>query len=340
MQYLDLKGKEYTKIIIDINMKDAIGYFLGYIKRIFEYKAYRLKKGKYPFPTMFQIQTINTCNGSCLMCPNSKKNNQKVIKMSDELFNKITDEIIKKAKYSYVFLFLQNEPLMDDEIFGKIRKIKEKAKKKVFIGLISNGSLINDKKIKELEGSKIDTFSVSLDAINEETYKKIRQGLDYNQILKNIDKVIDSDYNKYFSVGFVIQKDNIDEFTEFKKFWREKGLSFNIQDLSNRTGDLDNYQEIIQKEKDAPLLEKLKILIFKKIIRFCPTPFTNFNILSNGDVILCCDDYDKKEIMGNVKDSSIEEIWNSNRYNTIREQIYKKEFHKVPTCKNCSFNKK
>lgn len=321
-------------------MIDTIRYYSVYIKRIFEHKLYQLKKGKYPFPTMIQIQTINSCNARCLMCPNSKKNNEKIERMPDHLFNKIIDEIIRKTKSCFIYLTLQNEPLMDNKIFEKIKTIKEKGKKKVFVGIASNGSLITDKKIKELEESKLDSFIVSLDAASEETYKKIRHGLDFHKALKNIDKVINSNYNNYFAVGFVVQKDNIAEYKKFKKIWKKKGLSLHIINLSNRTGELDNYEDIMLEYKKYLLLDKVKYILSKKLIRSCPMPFTNFNILSNGDVILCCNDFNKKEILGNVNNSSIEEIWNSAKYHKIRKLMYNREFDKISACNDCSFHKK
>jgi radical SAM protein with 4Fe4S-binding SPASM domain len=60
-----------------------------------------------------------------------------------------------------------------------------------------------------------------------------------------------------------------------------------------------------------------------------------FNILSNGDVILCCENYSKKIILGNVEKSSIKEIWDSKKYQNIRNLIYKKKFEKIPPCVGC-----
>ena len=79
-----------------------------------------LTKKALDFPIEIQIQTINACNGSCLMCPNSQIKKQKIETMSEELFNKIIREIIgENSRLRYVDLYLQNEPLMDKDIFKK-----------------------------------------------------------------------------------------------------------------------------------------------------------------------------------------------------------------------------
>ena len=63
---------------------------------------------------------------------------------------------------------------------------------------------------------------------------------------------------------------------------------------------------------------------------------TVFNILYNGDVIMCCNDYTKKIILGNVKDESIKEIWNSKKYQSIREFVFDKDFEKITACSTCT----
>jgi MoaA/NifB/PqqE/SkfB family radical SAM enzyme len=61
-------------------------------------------------------------------------------------------------------------------------------------------------------------------------------------------------------------------------------------------------------------------LWFKKENKvICCNPWTHFEINNpNGDVTMCCDHH---EVLGNVNDSSIEEIWNNKAYQAIRRQM-------------------
>jgi len=74
---------------------------VAYLKRVL---TYHIIKKPFSFPMFFQIQTINLCNGSCVMCPNSKKKNRKPRKMSDELFEKIIKEISENKSKPRIFL--------------------------------------------------------------------------------------------------------------------------------------------------------------------------------------------------------------------------------------------
>jgi wyosine [tRNA(Phe)-imidazoG37] synthetase (radical SAM superfamily) len=109
--------------------------------------------------------------------------------MSDKIFKKIIDEISNEKGIKCIVLHLQNEPLLDNDIFQKIQLIKKIVKGNIITFFVTNGSLFSDEKISELEHSELDELIVSLDASREETYNKIRQGLDYKKVLNNIQKI-------------------------------------------------------------------------------------------------------------------------------------------------------
>jgi radical SAM protein with 4Fe4S-binding SPASM domain len=270
------------------------------------------------------------------MCPISKKSNIKPEIMSNKLYKKIIKEISEEhLTFTSVYPYLQNEPLMDTDIFNKIKLIKKLSNGKISTVLVTNGSLLTDKKIEELIQSRVDEIIISLDAITEETFNKIRQGLNFKKILKNIDNLINSDFKGDLSVSFVIQKNNVSEIEKFKNYWKNKGVTIEATYLNNRSGDLNNFYNLSIKKNDITFFTSFKNKLQKRIIMGCHMPLINFNILSNGDVILCCNDYSKKEILGNINDSSIKEIWNSKRYQNIRELIYKNKYSEIPTCKSC-----
>jgi radical SAM protein with 4Fe4S-binding SPASM domain len=321
-----------SKSISKTSSNKALQY-LVYQYRTFEYNIKRKAK---PFPSIFQIQTINLCNAACEMCPISKMSNVKPEKMSNRLYEKIIKEISQEhLTYTSVYPYLQNEPLMDADIFNKIKLIKKFSNGRISTGLVTNGSLLTEKKIDELVKSEIDEIIISLDAYTEETFNKIRQGLDLKKILKNIDNLLNSDFKGYLSVKFVIQKKNISEIKIFKNYWKEKKVSIETSYINNRTGDVNNFNNISLKNNDIGFFKRLNNKLQKKLIMGCHMPIINFNILSNGDVILCCNDYSRKVILGNVKESSIKEIWNNKEYKMIRELIYKNKFSEIPACRKC-----
>lgn len=54
----------------------------------------------------------------------------------------------------------------------------------------------------------------------------------------------------------------------------------------------------------------------------------------NGDVVACCYDLTSQEVLGNVKQDSLENIWNNDKYLYLRGSIDQKMFVKL--CDNCN----
>lgn len=310
-------------------------YHTRHLMRVWEYK---IKKKSNSFPSVIQIQSINDCNGSCSMCPNSQIHNKTIEPMTDKLFEKIISEILNESKVTpLILLYLQNEPLMDKNIFKKIQLIKNQSKGKVHVGFLTNGNLFNEEKLKELENLKKVFISFSLDAFTKGTYNKIRNSFNFENVLGNINKILNSKYDSdNVVVEFTVQKNNIFEFKDFKKFWGKKTGGLLINYLTNRSGDLSNYNDLYSPENNYSTIERFKFYIMRNIMNFCPLPFTSFYILSNGDVILCREDWTKKLILGNVNESSIKEIWNNEKYQEIRNLIYNKRYNEISLCRKCS----
>jgi len=67
---------------------------------------------------------------------------------------------------------------------------------------------------------------------------------------------------------------------------------------------------------------------------YCPHPFTDFGVLWNGDVTLCCMDYDGQLNVGNIQDSSIETIMQGEAAKKLRASML--GHHPLPSvCQTC-----
>ena len=66
--------------------------------------------------------------------------------------------------------------------------------------------------------------------------------------------------------------------------------------------------------------------LFKKK-NFCMAPFEQVIIVYNGEVWFCCDAlWKKSSVIGNLNESSFEEIWNSNKAQEYRKLVLKNEY--------------
>ena len=95
-----------------------------------------------PLFSRVEVETINRCNGGCTFCPVNKNDDPRpLLKMPEELYEKIINELCQ-LDYSGTFcLFANNEPFLDTRIeaFAKTaRKLLPKAR----IEIYTNGTVL------------------------------------------------------------------------------------------------------------------------------------------------------------------------------------------------------
>jgi len=59
------------------------------------------------------------------------------------------------------------------------------------------------------------------------------------------------------------------------------------------------------------------------------------NIFYNGDVNPCCGDVDGELVVGNIKDSPIEELWHNEKIKRIRRILTRKTLDELTVCLSC-----
>lgn len=70
-------------------------------------------------------------------------------------------------------------------------------------------------------------------------------------------------------------------------------------------------------------------------LEVCPEAFDKLSINWNGDVTLCCSDYDNFLIIGNILDMDLKQLFNSHAANQYRDLIEKKQYGRIKCCSTC-----
>ena len=73
-----------------------------------------------------------------------------------------------------------------------------------------------------------------------------------------------------------------------------------------------------------------------KMLRFlCTRPFHQFIIRPTGEISLCCNDALGKYTMGDLNTQTISEVWNSEKYKSVREEMLKNGRKNLILCNQC-----
>jgi MoaA/NifB/PqqE/SkfB family radical SAM enzyme len=68
---------------------------------------------------------------------------------------------------------------------------------------------------------------------------------------------------------------------------------------------------------------------------FCVRPFSQLYIAHNGLVVLCCQDWQHEEVMGDATCQTLDEIWNGERYRRVRANLLNRDRRGL--CSKCDF---
>jgi len=112
--------------------------------------ASKLSKGLFSaaFPHQVRIETINSCNSKCTFCPMSVNSEEtklrNVVKMDDDLFEKIIKELHDENFEGDLKFYTQNEPLLDRRITDFVKRAKKAVPKVKRIQIDTNGLLLTE----------------------------------------------------------------------------------------------------------------------------------------------------------------------------------------------------
>jgi radical SAM protein with 4Fe4S-binding SPASM domain len=320
-----------------------LGYSLrlygGFLKNNYLYSPER-DMARYPFPRSIQLQTINACQAACTMCPYPEvKDRFPRGRMDDALFEKIVAECAEHQDELAIFApLLQNEPFLDKHIFEKVKRFKAATGGRIEVELVTNGAFLDDENIALIRESELDVLDISLDAVSREVYQKVRVGLDFDEVMAGVERVLAADLPRTaVFVRLVRLKENLHEAEAFARTWRKRGVPVFVYTANNRNGSLDGWDDqLALPEERVSGWYKARRRLARLLIRHCPIPFNTANILHDGQMLMCVHDWQRNEILGNVKEQTIAEIWNGPRMREIRRLVSERRYPEVGSCRDCS----
>ena len=72
--------------------------------------------------------------------------------------------------------------------------------------------------------------------------------------------------------------------------------------------------------------------------RVCPQIFKGLQVQADGEVVPCCVDWKRVNILSNINTESFKDIWNSARLSEFRIKHLKGYKSKMNPCKDCNMN--
>ena len=275
------------------------------------------------FPTYIMFDITNACNSQCIHCPHSlpefkKKHNPKFLNLTK--YKKVIDEC-SKYNIDFIRITADGEPLLHSQLEKMLSYPISKGIKK--IGLTTNGSLMNDQMASQIINTGLFMIDFSLDAATPETYKKIRKGLSYKNVIRNIVQFIKTknelNSNIKVMVSFVKQRENFHEVEKFQKLWKSRVDKVLIREKISNINFIDLENKMITSPKRWPCTH-----LFRRIV-----------INYEGLMKMCPVDWKNETQYKSIDKTSIYDAWHSNFYHKHRIEHLNCMFSRDSACKEC-----
>jgi len=252
----------------------------------------------------FSIQTTTRCNRKCEFCPNSQKEFLQQGQMSLLTFNKIVEELNELNFKGRISPYLNAEPLMDKRLSKFIEILRETCQYS-YLMINTNGDLLNVENTKELFASGLNCITINCyDSSNQfKTLLDSLEGLKEIKILESYP--IDKEYEIHsYKSKFIVVRDC-------------SHYRLDTKILTSRAGFLKRNIKI-----DFPLK------------RSCVRPSNHLCINFKGEIVLCCEDWLFKSVMGRIHDDKLLHIWNNKKFNQYRKYLARKD-RSLLCCNKC-----
>ncbi|WP_270506954.1 radical SAM/SPASM domain-containing protein [Paraclostridium sordellii] len=293
-----------------------------------------IKNGDVQLPYYLDVELTNFCNFNCCFCPTGTKAMQRMRgHMPDNVADAIAENV-KKYNIPAVRFIRWGEPTLHPYYLSILEKVKNAG---ALIHINTNGSLLDEAQIQKLLDMHLDSIKFSFQGADEGTYNEMREGGDYLRLLDIVRKFHEMrgerDY-PYIQISTTLTGETAEQIEGFKSDIGDYCDYYNVgyTKLNHLNVDTMNIDEE-EKKKIRRLQEHETINhTFRPV---CVEAFDKLSINWNGDVTLCCGDYDNFMLVGNILDMDLKQIFNSRAADIYRDAIAKMQYGKIKCCSNC-----
>ncbi|MFA5422219.1 MAG: radical SAM/SPASM domain-containing protein [Bacilli bacterium] len=274
-------------------------------------------------PYCLFIDPSSACNFKCKFCMNDRIRDKQV--MDFALYRSIIDSLNEfETPIKTVRLYGFGEPLINPK-FHEMVAYAKRSPAVLSVDTTTNASLLNPELNERIIESGIDRINISVEGVNSQQYIDFAgKEINFVQFVNNIEHL--------FSI-------------------RGKTTVF-IKIAGDRLTDLDKkfFYEIFAPISDGCDIEHTMSCWYdvtvdgvnnevgvygqpRESVGICPYIFYSLMIQPSGEVSVCFLDWDKRMVVGDVREHSVKTIWDSNLLRSFRVEMLLGQRNSI--CMNC-----
>jgi radical SAM protein with 4Fe4S-binding SPASM domain len=239
----------------------------------------------------------------------------------------------------YLIFYFQGEPYINPKFLDMVAYAHAR---RIYTITSTNGHFLSDENARKTVESGLDRLIISLDGATQETYEQYRIGGSLEAVLEGARRVVDwkrklGAKHPYIIFQMLVVRPNEHEIPEIYRLAREIG----VDAVALKTAQVYDF------EHGNPLIPTIdryaryrrmpdgRWKIKNALTNHCWKLWHSCVITWDGLVVPCCFDKDALHRLGDLKNTSFRELWQSAAYNDFRRSVLKGR-DQIDICRNCT----
>lgn len=282
--------------------------------------------GHEEFPPILIIAVTNLCDMACIHCAHpvvKKSPGYRATFMDPELHTKIVEETKQFRDRLWVFRYAADgESMLHPQFLDFVEETKRAGIGPV--DLTTNAMSLTEERMRRLLLAPIDLIDVSLDAHEKSTYEKIRIRGKFDVVTANLRRLVELRDElgspTRIMTSIIQQKEALDEVEAFKRYWGQYVDEVLVRGLNTDLGIVNASETYFDED-----IERWP----------CPQFWKRVTINHDGGIRFCVEDWFNRGVVSNVREHSIQEVWQSPIYRRFRELHETGRWHEMKLCSPC-----
>lgn len=289
-------------------------------------------------PYSIAIEPTTSCNLRCPECPSGLRSFTRPTGMLNlPLFSKTIDELYKEV--SYLIFYFQGEPYLNTSFLDMVKYASGKG---MYTATSTNAHYLTDENARKTVESGLDRLIISIDGTTQDVYEQYRIGGSLEKVLEGTKNILRwkkqlNSSTPHVIFQFLVVKPNQHQLNDVKKIAKELGVGevrfktaqiYEYENGSPLIPDIDKYARYKKNADDTYSIKN-------SLSNHCWKMWHSCVITWDGKIVPCCFDKDAHHVMGELKEHSFKQIWNSAPYIQFRKSLLKSR-SEIEMCKNCT----
>ena len=292
------------------------------------------------WPDDIIIEPTNRCNLACPVCPTFLDMRRPKGMMSVDTFRRIIDDIA--GKIPRIAMNFAGEPTLNKDLWRFVAY----ARRRGVESLVSTNTTLLHTQLAAVLDSGLQRLIVCLDGATAEVHQRYRRNSDFTRIRDAIAALCREKARRrlarpHVNLQFVVMAQNEHQIEAVTQMAKELG----VDSLSLKTMSLGSLEESVEKHLALartwlPAEDRYRRyrvtphgVTLKQPLRHCPL-HRSAVILWNGDMTICCYDFNGEHVFGNVlRDGGFSRLYQQAEWKRVQERMRNRQ---LPLCRRCN----